>query len=559
MKNLFLKSLFFATLLLIIGCQEDDYSFGDITAPTNLTINFDIEGQSAEFPDGDGSGLVTFNATAENAISYKFIFSDGTNFLTTSGTYLKRFSQNGVFSYDVTVIANGRGGVASTRTVSLTVFSDFSDDDAVQFLTAGASKSWYFAANEAAHLGVGPNTNDAANNYFPLWYGAAPFEKSGSPDSVCLYENEMVFSLVDGQLKFEQNNNGRTFFNVAFQSVTGGTAGEDFCYDYQTGGQKTVSLSPSNSFVVQNGIPNQARGTQMDFSDSGFMGYYIGQSTYEILSITENRMVVRAVAGNDAGLAWYQTLTTVPYAEQLSGGGGNNDDFTNLVWADEFDVDGAPNPANWSYDMGTGTDGWGNQEAQFYRDISENVQVTNGNLVITARAETFGGRDYTSARIKTENKFEFTYGKVEVRAKLPAGSGTWPAIWLLGANYDQQGFTWPACGEIDIMEHKGNEQNVIHGTLHYPGNSAGNANGSTVNVPNVSTEFKVYSVIWSESTIRFFVDGQLFKTFANSTTVPFNHDFFMILNVAMGGTFGGNIAPGFSQSAMEIDYVRVYQ
>jgi beta-glucanase (GH16 family) len=130
---------------------------------------------------------------------------------------------------------------------------------------------------------------------------------------------------------------------------------------------------------------------------------------------------------------------------------------------------------------------------------------------------------------------------------------------LLGANYDQPGFTWPACGEIDIMEHKGNEPNVIHGTLHYPGNSAGNANGTTVNVPNVSSDFKVYSVIWSDASIRFFVDGQLFKTFANSPTVPFNHDFFIILNVAMGGTFGGNIAPGFTQSAMKIDYVRVYQ
>ena len=109
------------------------------------------------------------------------------------------------------------------------------------------------------------------------------------------------------------------------------------------------------------------------------------------------------------------------------------------------------------------------------------------------------------------------------------------------------------------MEHRGNDQNVIHGTLHYPENFGGNANGSTVNVPNVSTEFKVYSVIWSDQNIRFFVDGQLYKTFANSAAVPFNHDFFIILNIAMGGTFGGDIAPGFVQSAMEIDYVRVYQ
>jgi beta-glucanase (GH16 family) len=109
------------------------------------------------------------------------------------------------------------------------------------------------------------------------------------------------------------------------------------------------------------------------------------------------------------------------------------------------------------------------------------------------------------------------------------------------------------------MEHKGNEPGVIHGTLHYPGNSGGNANSSTTTIANVSSEFHVYSVIWTASTIRFFVDGNLFKTFNNNNTVPFNSDFFMILNVAMGGTFGGTIDPAFTQSTMEVDYVKVYQ
>jgi beta-glucanase (GH16 family) len=109
------------------------------------------------------------------------------------------------------------------------------------------------------------------------------------------------------------------------------------------------------------------------------------------------------------------------------------------------------------------------------------------------------------------------------------------------------------------MEHRGNQQNVIHGSLHYPGNSGGNPNTNSVTVPNVSNEFKVYSTIWSETSIRFFIDGELFHTFANDGTVPFNHDFFLILNVAMGGSFGGAIGGGFTQSTMEIDYVRVYQ
>ena len=337
----------------------------------------------------------------------------------------------------------------------------------------------------------------------------------------------------------------------------GGSAGEDFCYEYNTAGAKTVSLAPSNSFVAQNGVVGQTRGTLLEISENGFMGYYIGQNTYEILSITENRMVLRAVAGNDSGLAWYQILTTTPYSEQI--GGGGDEDFTNLIWSDEFETNGAPDPTKWSYDIGRGDNGWGNNEAQYYTDRPENVVVQNGNLVITAKAENFAGASYTSARLKSENKFEFTYGKVEVRAKLPQGAGTWPAIWMLGANYDQPGFTWPACGEIDIMEHVGNQQDVIHGSLHYPGNSGGNPNTNSVTIPNVSNEFKVYSVIWNESTIRFYVDGDLFHTFANDGSVPFNHDFFLILNVAMGGSFGGAIGGNFTQSTMEVDYVRVYQ
>jgi beta-glucanase (GH16 family) len=260
------------------------------------------------------------------------------------------------------------------------------------------------------------------------------------------------------------------------------------------------------------------------------------------------------VAGNDSGFAWYQILTTTPYDQQ---GGGGNEDFTNLIWADEFDINGAPNPENWGFDIGTGNNGWGNAEAQYYTNNANNVIVQDGKLIITARAESLSGSNYTSARIKSENKFDFKYGKIEVRAKLPSGGGTWPAIWMLGANFSEVG--WPQCGEIDIMEHRGNQQDVIHGALHYPGNSAGNANTNSTNVPNVSNEFHTYSIVWTENSIRFFVDDQQFHTFANNGSVPFNQEFFIILNVAMGGTFGGAIDPNFTQSSMEIDYVRVYQ
>ncbi|HOZ76715.1 MAG TPA: family 16 glycosylhydrolase [Ferruginibacter sp.] len=226
-----------------------------------------------------------------------------------------------------------------------------------------------------------------------------------------------------------------------------------------------------------------------------------------------------------------------------------------LLWSEEFNTDGLPNPAKWGYDLGAG--GWGNNESQYYTSRAENAVVINGNLKITLKKEAYSGSNYTSARLLTKDKFSFKYGKVEVRAKLPSGGGTWPAIWMLGNDIGTVG--WPACGEIDIMEHVGNDQNRIHGTLHYPGRSGGNANTGSRIVSNVSTEFHVYSLDWSATEIKISVDGQTVHTVANSASIPFNHNFFIICNVAMGGNFGGVIDPAVTTASMEIDYIRVYQ
>ena len=533
-------------LLFMVGCQEDDKSFGDLNAPTNLIVTADIIGQSPANPNGDGSGKVKFTATATNAISYKYIFSDGTSVNSPSGIYEKRFTLTGVNTYTVNVVATGKGGLSTNTTLTVEVRSDFNDDEAVQFLTGGSQKQWYWSASEPGHLGVGQNDNDATKNYYANYYQAAPWEKAASTDSSCLYENVMTFSLVGNDLKYTLNNGGSTFFNAAFQSVAGGTAGYDHCYTYNAGGIKAVSLSPSQSVVAANNILGQTRGTMLNIADGGFMGYYIGQSSYEILSITENRMVVRAEMGGNPALAWYHIFTTIaPVQDPIT-------DYTNLAWSDEFNVDGAPDPAKWGYDLGAG--GWGNNEVQSYTNSATNATVSGGNLKITAVKT---GSNYTSARLKSENKFEFTYGKIEVRAKLPTGGGTWPAIWMLGQNYATN--TWPGCGEIDIMEHKGNDPNVIHGTFHFPGNSGGNGVTNSTTILGASTQFHVYKAIWSPNSIRFYVDDVLFHTLVNKGTLPFNSDFFLILNVAMGGTFGGAIDPAFSQSAMEVDYVRVYQ
>ena len=227
-----------------------------------------------------------------------------------------------------------------------------------------------------------------------------------------------------------------------------------------------------------------------------------------------------------------------------------------LFFAEEFNTDGIPNPANWGYDIGN-NNGWGNGEAETYTNRPENVSVQNGMLKITVIKENYGGYNYTSARLLSKNKVAFTYGKVEIRAMLPAGLGTWPALWMLGSNVDT--VNWPACGEMDIMEQKGSELNKIYGTLHYPGHFGGNGNGNTVMISNSSTQFHIYGMEWTPASIKLSVDGQVFQTVINSADVPFNHNFFFILNVAMGGSFAGAIDPNFSSASMYVDYIRVYR
>lgn len=226
-----------------------------------------------------------------------------------------------------------------------------------------------------------------------------------------------------------------------------------------------------------------------------------------------------------------------------------------LIWSEEFDTPGPPNPAKWGYDLGAG--GWGNNELQYYTNRPDNAVVSGGTLKIIAKAESFNGSPYTSARLLSKDKFSFKYGKLEARAKLPFGAGTWAAIWMLGSNIST--VPWPGCGEIDIMEHVGNQQNKIFGTLHHPGHSGGNGDGSSVVIANASTEFHRYGLEWSASTIKISVDDFTFFTFPNSAGLPFNQNFFIILNIAMGGNFGGAVDPAFVSSTMEIDYIRVYQ
>nr|BAC06195.1 1,3-(1,3;1,4)-beta-D-glucan 3(4)-glucanohydrolase [Niallia circulans] len=230
----------------------------------------------------------------------------------------------------------------------------------------------------------------------------------------------------------------------------------------------------------------------------------------------------------------------------------------NLVWSDEFNGTSL-NRANWTPEIGTGSGGWGNNELQYYTDRAQNVQVTGGNLVITAQKESYGGMNYTSARIKTQDLKSFTYGKVEARIKLPSGQGLWPAFWMLGSNISSVG--WPKSGEIDIMERVNNNP-YVNGTVHW--DAGGHADFGRVSGNLDFSQFHVYSIEWDSKYIRWFVDGQQFNEFyienGTGNTEEFQRPFFILLNLAVGGNWPGspnNSTPFPSQ--MLVDYVRVYQ
>lgn len=241
--------------------------------------------------------------------------------------------------------------------------------------------------------------------------------------------------------------------------------------------------------------------------------------------------------------------------------------FNNLVWADEFNrlspTDSLPNPQNWNFDIGRGDNGWGNFELQYYTDKPENVVLKDGMLHITAHAENYEGAAYTSARILTKGLFEKKYGRVEARIKLPWGQGLWPAFWMLGANSNE--VIWPNCGEIDIMEYRGQEPTKVHGSVHGPGYSAGEAITKSYTLDNdrFDTGFHVFGIEWSSDYINYYVDDVLYNQITpNDLTGDwvFNQPFYIILNVAVGGSFVGNPNENtvFPQT-MVVDYVRVYE
>ena len=257
---------------------------------------------------------------------------------------------------------------------------------------------------------------------------------------------------------------------------------------------------------------------------------------------------------NDEGSTGDLVIPSTGYSTPMSYPG------MDLIWQDEFSGE-AIDPNFWTFEIGTGVWGWGNNELQYYR--KENAQIVEDHLVITAKKESFNGSSYTSTRMITKDKFDFKYGRVDIRAALPFGQGMWPALWMLGSNFSSVG--WPACGEIDIMELIGHQPNRVYGTAHWSATNGDHASygGNTALSSGIfNDEFHVFSIIWNETGIRWLLDDVEYHVINTtpSDLSEFHNNFFFIFNVAVGGNWPGspNSSTEFPQH-MIVDYVRVFQ
>jgi beta-glucanase (GH16 family) len=275
-------------------------------------------------------------------------------------------------------------------------------------------------------------------------------------------------------------------------------------------------------------------------------------------------MIRRSYAGPLLLITMLSTVTDSFFSDIIVAADAANS--WELVWSDEFEQDGAPDPARWDYDVGG--HGWGNRELQFYtKDRRENARVENGRLVIEARRESWETSEFTSARLVTRGRQAWKEGRFEIRARVPAGRGTWPAIWMLPVEWKLGSGKWPDVGEIDIMEHVGHDAGTVHASAHSKDYQwqIGTQKTGTIKLPGVTTAFHVYVLEWTAEELRALVDEQLFFSYRNEgkgwSAWPYDQEFYLILNVAVGGAWGA--AKGIDHDAfpqrLEVDYVRVYQ
>ena len=310
MKTIKYLSVLFLSLLVVTACEEDEHDFGPITSPTNVQVSAEIAGADATNINGDGTGFVTFSATADAALAYQFNFGDGNSETNSSGTITHRYTQVGVNSYTVIVSAVGTAGVLSSATFDIEVYSAFEDPEAETFLAGaneGDSKTWVWDATAPTYLGLGPVEDDYGNLDFswPNWWNSI---QPNDTEKACMTDsNIFVFTKTANGLTFEQTA-GPSFVPVAYASLIG-VAG-DTCHDESVAttmfGVKNVSFFPSSSKAALEGAYDGEpyRQTSFKLSDGGFMGWYVGDVEYDIISITANTLHVRCIQ-EGGGFAWY--------------------------------------------------------------------------------------------------------------------------------------------------------------------------------------------------------------------------------------------------------------
>lgn len=321
--------------------------------------------------------------------------------------------------------------------------------------------------------------------------------------------------------------------------------------DYTGVSNETITIAPG---VSETHIPIAIKGNEYFEMDKQFEVVIISALNAEVIRNTAKITLLNDDEATPGGLripsAGYESPESYPGYQ--------------LVWADEF-KGSAVNLSDWTFEIGNGQNGWGNNELQYYR--AENTFVHNNEyLVIEARNEIFGGHQYTSSRMITRGKQEFKFGRIDIRAASPKTQAIWPALWMLGSNFQQVG--WPACGEIDILEILGHEPNRAHGTVHWGPNSnqRQQKSASTFSGPagDFHERFHVYTIIWEENKIEWYIDDVKFHTVTsadmNGYDYPFNNEFFFIFNIAVGGLWPGypDATTRFPQHLI-VDYVRVFQ
>ena len=539
MKTKFISLIFLIIFTSSCGGNDGGIDPGNpvVEVPKNLQVTTEISGASVEIPEGDGSGEVTYKATADNTLSFRLEY-DGSSKPMPNGEIAVTFDIPGVHQYEVKITALGKENTSISKNLTTEVNREYEiPADLLTFLTNNDTQKWRIKSEAAGHFGVGPLDGSS-----PEYWAAHAFEK----DYTSMYNSEYTFGVAN---LFEHKTDGAVYGKKVPLVEDLGTTTEVPNADEEYENYPLEDYAGTWQYA-----PIYGKET-IYLSDLGFLGFYIGGThAYTIIARTDAEMVVRT-EGFD-GNGWFFILTTEEEAIIPA-----DPDYKNLVWMDDFEKDGAPDADKWTYDIGTGSNGWGNNEAQYYTDRASNVVVENGVLKIMAKKENYMGASYTSTRLKTQGKYTFTYGRVDIKAKLPSGGGTWPALWMLGSNITSVG--WPACGEIDIMEYVGNNPGHIQSAIHNTSSSGNTINRKKVDIENENDEYHVYSMIWSDDQISFLLDGVRYYTYRplikNGANWPFSADQFLIMNIAIGGNLGGNIDPSYMGSDMIIDYVKVYQ